>query len=176
MKRVLRLLTDPAYAGYLARTAALEADRPFCRHDLAHSLSVARIAYIYALEEGLCRGVGSSADGTGARKPDAVKPILYAAALTHDIGRFRQYEDGAAHEKVSAELAEPLLLRAGFSRAERKEIAQAILLHRDGAGAQKASDSARWIYRADRASRSCRGCAALALCKQPKNGGEEEIV
>ncbi len=62
-------------------------------------MDVARIAYIL------------SVDGAYAIS----KEIIYAAALLHDIGKWKQYEDGTPHEKASADLAEQILEASGFS-------------------------------------------------------------
>ena len=67
-------------------------------------MDVARIAYIL------------SADRAYA----VSKEIIYAAALLHDIGKWKQYEDGTPHEKASADLAEQILQRPVFQKKIRR--------------------------------------------------------
>ena len=53
MENTNRIYHSPAYGQYLKQLERLEADRVFCHHDLAHFLSVGRIAYILSLEQEL---------------------------------------------------------------------------------------------------------------------------
>ena len=76
MERVNGILKDPLYRTCLSKIALFERDRIFCGHDMAHFLDVARLAYIFNLEENL-----------GIEKEE-----IYTAALLHDVGRFVQYE------------------------------------------------------------------------------------
>ncbi len=137
-------MRHPDYIRYCRKTARLEQDRIYCRHDMAHFLDVARIAYILNLEEGL----------------GLPKELIYAAALVHDIGRWKQYKHGTPHEEAGVPLARPLLLSAGFSPEETEEILSAVALHRRGGG-EGLSDI---LYRADKRSRACHSCAAEAAC------------
>ena len=68
----------------------MERVNAICRHDRAHFLDVARLAYIENLERGL--GVD--------------KELIYAAALLHDIGRHLQYTQNIPHDEAGAQLAE----------------------------------------------------------------------
>ena len=78
MKRIDEILNHDLFIKYTQRTKEHEKNRMFCRHDLEHFLSVARIAEILNLK----------------KKLKIKKSYIYAAALLHDVGRFRQYEDG----------------------------------------------------------------------------------
>ena len=89
MKRIDQILFHPKYQYALAQIKTWEQDRQFCRHDIGHFLDVARLAYIHCLERGL----------------DVKKDVIYAAALLHDIGRYRQYEAGIPHEEASFDCA-----------------------------------------------------------------------
>lgn len=82
---------------------------------MSHFLDVARLSWIENLEKGL--GIE--------------KELIYAAALLHDCGRFRQYEDGTPHELAGAQLAEEILFDCGFEEPEREEILRAISGHRE---------------------------------------------
>ena len=84
MERVNRILEHDGYQECLRKNETAEKDRRFCRHDMAHFLDVARIAWILNLQE----------------EAGAEQELIYAAALLHDCGRWRQYEDGTPHEKI----------------------------------------------------------------------------
>lgn len=92
----------PLFQEHYKRLECAEQDRRFCRHQMNHLLDVARIAYIQNLEEGL----------------GFPKEMIYAAALLHDIGKARQYEEGIPHEIVSAEIAEVILRDISRGRQE----------------------------------------------------------
>lgn len=94
------------------------------------------------------------------------KELIYAAALLHDCGRFRQYEDGTPHELAGAQLAEEILFDCGFEEPEREEILRAISGHREKKLAQE--ESLRGVlYRADKKSRPCFACPAEGACSWP---------
>ena len=89
--------------------------------------------------------------------------MIYAAALLHDIGRWKQYEDGTPHEKASALFAPEILAESGFTKEESEQILSAILNHRNAAiGQDETLDSI--LYRADKMSRSCFCCEAEREC------------
>ena len=114
MERVNAICRHKLWRESVDEIARLEQGRAFCRHDRAHFLDVARLAYIENLERGL--GVD--------------KELIYAAALLHDIGRHLQYTQNIPHDEAGAQLAEIIMADCGFSPAERAEVTQAILQHR----------------------------------------------
>ena len=74
------------YIGPVSRRSLSSREtRIFCGHDMAHFLDVARLAYLFNLEENL----------------KLEKEEIYTAALLHDVGRFVQYEDGTPHQLAS---------------------------------------------------------------------------
>lgn len=147
MERINKIITDEQWQKYLARITECETDRIFCRHNMVHFLDVARLAWIFNLEEGL----------------GLAKEYIYAAAVLHDIGRFVQYENGTPHPQASADLAPEILLRCGFSEKETAEITEAIRQH--GNAEIKEEKSLRGvIYRADKASRACYACKQADVC------------
>ena len=153
MTRVQNIFNHPDYQDSIKKTTEAEAERVFCRHGLEHCLSTARIAYIFSLE----RGYGIPKD------------IIYAAALLHDIGRWKQYRDGTPHHTAGAEIAAPILADAGFSDSECRQILDAIAGHRDSNAQEPLSQA---IYDADKASRCCFMCDAQQVCNwssQKKN-------
>ena len=93
MKRIEAILQDVRFQKSLLRIEQLEQQRIFCRHGLEHLLDVARIAWILTMEEQL----------------PLDKEIVYGAALLHDIGRDRQYEEQIPHHQASAGLAAEIL-------------------------------------------------------------------
>lgn len=147
MERVNRILHHKRYQEYLGKNMMAEEERRFCHHDMGHFLDVARLAMIFALQEGL----------------SLQEEMIYAAALLHDIGRWRQYEDGTPHEKASALLAPEILAESGFTEEEAGQILTAILDHRNAAVRQDQTLSGI-LYRADKMSRSCFCCEAEAEC------------
>lgn len=151
MRRIEAIRTNPTYIECYRRTLAAEEGRMFCCHQMEHLLDVARIAYIYNLEEQL--GLD--------------KELIYAAALLHDIGKFCQYEDGTPHETAGAAIAEQILQempeKVAFTSEEKWMILDAIRGHRrqsEGMGVL-----ARLLYRSDKKSRSCFACEMQAECK-----------
>lgn len=147
MDRKNRILHHPLFVSCYEKTKEREKERIFCRHDIGHFLDVARIALLLAL-----------------REQAQVEPeLLYAAALLHDIGRFRQYEDGTPHEEESARLAAGILRDCGFSEAETAAAAEAIAQHRTEHLPGRSTLSAL-LYRADKLSRRCFFCAAQEAC------------
>lgn len=147
MERVNRILHHKRYQEYLGKNMVAEEGRRFCHHDMGHFLDVARLAMIFNLQERL----------------SLQEEMIYAAALLHDIGRWRQYEDGTPHEKASALLAPEILAESGFTEEEAGQILTAILDHRNAAVRQDRTLSGI-LYRADKMSRSCFCCEAEAEC------------
>lgn len=159
MERVNRILHHTEFQRHLRENETAEADRIFCRHDLAHCLDVARIAMIFNLREGL----GISQD------------MIYGAALLHDIGRHEQCQGGTPHEMASAGIASDLLDECGYSSEELREITEAIALHRDS-GVRQRADLAGILYRADKASRACFACPSREQCNWSEDRKNLEIV
>lgn len=151
MQKINSILNDPEFLDYLKKNQEAEADRIYCRHDMAHFLDVSRIAWILSLEEN--RGIE--------------KEILYAAGLLHDIGRWMEYESGVDHATASGKLAAGILKNCGFSEAEIKEILAAIEGHREK---KHTSPLADILYRADKFSRNCVLCNARITCKKFQKG------
>lgn len=147
MDRVNKILQHPTYKACLRQIHELEAERIFCGHDMAHFLDVARLAYIFNLEEHL----------------QIEKERIYAAALLHDVGRHIQYREGKPHQEAGLPFAEEILKDCGFPEEERTDILEAIARHRDVTVKQEPT-LAGIIYRGNKASRHCFGCMAEAEC------------
>ena len=67
MDRVNQIWRHPVYQEHYKKIQELESERIFCRHTPEHFLDVARLMYIYALEEHL----------------ELHKELIYAAALLY---------------------------------------------------------------------------------------------
>ena len=157
MERVDNILQHKKYRKYLKRNKKAEKNRIFCKHDMVHFLDVARIGWILNLEKGL----------------KIRKDVVYGAALLHDIGRHKQYENGIPHEKASAKLAPEILRECGYTEEEIAVMIEAISRHRDKT-APKEENLTGILYLADKASRPCFACDAEKLCnwkKDKKNVG-----
>ena len=157
MDRVNAILSHKLYIKCYKKIRKHEKKREFCKHNMAHFLDVARIAYIYNLEEGL----------------KIEKEWIYAAALLHDIGRFRQYEDDMPHEIASLIYAPEILQDCGYTEEESRAILEAIGRHRDKTVAEE-ENLTGILYLADKASRPCFSCDVEKLCnwkKDKKNVG-----
>ena len=147
MDRVNRILEHPLWKECIKQNEMAEAERSFCHHDMEHFLAVARLAMILRTKEQL----------------EIEDELIYAVALLHDIGRWKQYQDGTGHEIASYELAPEILDAAGFCQEERETVLSAILQHRNPDKAQEASLEGL-IYRADKMSRSCFACEMEKEC------------
>ena len=153
MSRVWDIYRDSVYQDCLKKNEEYEKDRIYCRHGYDHLLAVARLAYLFSLERGY----------------DLEKDLIYAAALLHDVGRWKQYADGTPHDEAGALIGEGILSRTGFDDEEKQMITAAIRSHR-GAGASVKENDPRLsrlqevLYDADKMSRDCYACDALDSC------------
>ncbi|MGN0356669.1 MAG: HD domain-containing protein [Blautia sp.] len=150
MKRIRTIQEHPLFMEQYTLLQEAEKDRFFCRHTMEHFVDVARLMYIYNLEE----------------QAGLDKALIYAAALLHDIGRYEQIAFGTPHHLSGARIAGEILKDCGFSGEDISLIQEAISSHR------KASDEtapilSRYLYRADKQSRNCFSCPAQAECNWP---------
>ncbi|MBI4855798.1 MAG: HD domain-containing protein [Acetobacterium woodii] len=146
------LYQNADYQNYLNKIKKCEKQRRFCRHNIPHFLSVARIATIKTMEAGL----------------NFSRDLIYTTALLHDIGRFVQYQDKTPHEIASHQLAIPLLETLDFTDDENKLILDAILNHRN----PEAQGFSHIFYESDKLSRACFSCPVEHECdwsKEKKN-------
>lgn len=158
MKRVETLLANPVFEAYIAKNAENEKDRKFCRHGFQHLVDVARITYILMLENGDIEKFTM----TNNLNRRTAKELIYAAALLHDIGRWKEYETGQDHAILSAELAVDILAETGFSQIESGLITAAILEHRRRT--EEMSFLGHYLFNADKLSRICFRCDAACDC------------
>lgn len=147
MERVNKILNNSIYKNSYRLNEECEKTRIYCKHDMAHYLNVARIAWIFNLEE----NIGLS------------REIVYATALLHDIGKHEQYLNKIPHEIASAKIALDILKDCGFDEEETKIIISAIEKHRDPS-IKDCPDLNGIMFRADKMSRSCFTCEASDTC------------
>ncbi len=145
-----KIINNKLFKKTLKKNKKAEKHRVFCRHGIEHLLDTARIAYILALENSL----------------DIDKDIIYAAALLHDCGRFKQYEDSTPHEEAGAVIARQILEQVECDEATTSLIVSAVSEHRKG---HCTSNLSRIIFKADKASRACLFCKAQDECNHPKS-------
>ena len=161
MEKIKNIIKDRRFKNYLEKNLAAEKQRKFCNHNFEHLLSVARIAYILVLEQGL--------------EPDISRETVYASGLLHDIGRWKEYETGKDHALLSAELAREILEEAGFERRNIESIIRAIKEHRGTVESNEGTLLGAILRRADILSRPCWDCPAGEDCykfdRMPTNQG-----
>ena len=151
MERIHRIQKHPLFQTLCKKLRDAETERVFCRHTLEHFLDVARLMYIFALE-----------DGAKLRKD-----VIYAAALLHDIGRYEQLVSGTPHDLAGARLAGEIMPDCGFNTDETACVQGAILEHRNQDGEVSREDLSTYLYRADKLSRLCFVCPTQAMCNWP---------
>lgn len=164
MDRIERVISHRDFRIYMEKIEKHEAKRIFCKHDKKHFLDVCRISYLLYLEEDEIQRILPY-----GRKE--VKEFLYAAGLLHDIGRWKEYEDGIPHEVASAELAKVILSDSGFEEKEIEVILELILSHRTN-NLEQLHGLNRIFCQADKLSRDCFWCIAKEECnwkKEKKN-------
>ncbi|HHT64097.1 MAG: HD domain-containing protein [Bacillota bacterium] len=162
MERVQAILSHPDFGVYLKLNEQHEKNREFCCHQWQHALDVARIYYILYLEKSRDRILSGFEDMT----MDHAKELIYATALLHDIGRWKQYLDPALdHAEEGAVLAKPILEDVGFKAHEIELVLGAIRAHRNPC----AKGIGGLLFRADKLSRNCKNCGARSKCNRLAN-------
>lgn len=150
MARLEAIYRDETWLSCMAEIEAAEDERRYCKHDISHLMDVARIAYIYSLEEDL----------------KLARDVIYAAALLHDIGRSAEYRSGISHDEAGAIAAAEILSRSHFTENERAAIINSIRNHRGSNCVSEDSSNALQVIikRADKQSRLCFACEASETC------------
>ena len=187
MRRIEDIMTHREFVELQAQIDAAEHDRRFCRHDLTHLLDVARILCILTFEDRFT--ASPTIEGENALALN--REIIYAAALLHDLGRARQYQDGTDHHQTGAEIAGRILPDCGFSVSETHRISEAIAQHAknpgcspvsvhevglDGQMSAGCSDLAVLLYRSDKLSRRCFACAAYDDCYWSEENKNKRVL
>lgn len=152
MDRVHRIQEHSLYQELWKSIQREEQDRIFCRHTMEHFLDVARLMYIYNLENGT----------------NIPKDVIYATALLHDIGRYEQIRSGTPHDIAGAEIAQEIMKDCGFTAEEIQAVRNAILGHRNSASVNSKERLVEYLYRADKKSRNCFACPVQEACNWPE--------
>ncbi len=158
MEMVNAILKHPQFIRDMKLNAEAEKDRLFCKHDLQHSFDVARVAYIMSME----------------KKFTIPKEMIYAAALLHDIAKWKQYRDGADHALEGAVLAKEILEVIGVSGKDTEEIADAIKTHRRKDTRKSLLGTV--LYESDKACRPCIFCKSIDGCNRFIDGKKPELT
>ena len=140
-----KILNNTTYRREMDALRTSEQGRIFCRHDIEHCLSVARIAMLLCMEH----GIPADAD------------TVYAAALLHDIGRTAEYTNGIPHQIAGKQLAAAILTECGCPPRQQDAIQNLIAAHRQPEGTISLE---QMFYLADKRSRSCFACPAQGAC------------
>jgi len=145
-----KILQNEEYQRIMDTIEIEEENREFCRHNIEHCLSVARIAYIENLERSL--GID--------------KDVIYSVALLHDIGRLKEFKDYSNHDEAGATWARKILREIGVDETSVNIIADAIFNHGNRYICES-DDICGLIYRADKRSRQCFTCESKPQCNWP---------
>lgn len=159
MTRVNRIIQHERFDEYRLRNEVAEAQRIYCRHGADHGLNVARIAYIYLLEQ----------------RASVDKEIIYAAGLLHDIGRWVEYETREDHALASARLARSILEECDFNHEEMETILWAIQEHRLKPN-EASSPLGQALALADDWARDCKQCKSKSTCYKYTRVMEELVI
>lgn len=151
MERIYRIQKHPVYKEQYKLLREAEKTRTFCGHSMEHFLDVARLMYIYNLEE----------------QAGLEKELIYAAALLHDIGRYEEIKRGTPHHISGARMAGEIMEACGFQKAETEAVQRAIAGHRKAESMEAEELLTAYLYRADKQSRNCFSCQAEPLCDWP---------
>ena len=139
-----KILKNSKYKSYYKKLKHAEMDRIFCKHDIEHSIDMAKLCMFYCKKN----NVPYNSD------------VIYSAALLHDIGRAIQ---GGDHEKHSADIAMSILEEIQCSSSEIDQILSLISKHRDFS--QEINTVESLFALADKKSRKCYECKAQDACK-----------
>lgn len=149
----IRLIQEHTlFRDLVMKIQSAERERVFCRHTMDHFLDVARLMYIYNMED----------------RAGMARDVIYAAALLHDIGRYEQITKGIPHDVAGAEIAAEIMQDCGYTGEEIGIVQSAVSAHRDQNSSDSVNRLAAYLYRADKKSRNCSSCPAQAACNWPE--------
>jgi len=146
MNRIKNIIENKRYIKCIKKNEKKEKNRIYCKHTLEHFVDTARIAYIINLEKGL----------------NIDKELIYASALLHDIGKWKQYKNGMPHEIASSVIAKTILMECNFNSDEILLITEAIDSHRTKV--ENPFDLKGILALADKLSRNCFYCKVNDKC------------
>ena len=152
MEKVQMILNHPQFKKYMELNFQAERERKFCHHDIQHSLDVARVSYIIALEN----------------KYDLEKEIIYITALLHDIAKWKQYSQKVDHAAEGALLAREILDDLNMKKEDTEMILDAIAKHRKKEG--HSTHLSKVLYAGDKSCRQCFNCCMVGGCNWYADG------
>lgn len=152
-----KILHNERYSNLVKQLEELEKDRIFCKHDMEHFMSVARITVMLCAEKNL----------------EVDKDVIYSAALLHDIGRAEEYTNGKPHDIAGAEIAAEILDEIDCPEDKKADIIKQILSHRYYDSEESSLESI--FYTADKMSRLCFCCKAQDKCNWPEHKRNNKI-
>lgn len=154
MKKVQKVLSHPQFKKYMELNFQAEQDRKFCRHDIQHSIDVARVAYIISFENNY----------------NLDKEIIYITALLHDIARWKQYSEKVDHAAEGAVLAHGILSDLNMDKNDIEIILDAIAKHRKKEGHNTPLSTV--LYAGDKSCRQCFNCCMVEECNWYDDGSK----
>lgn len=174
MKYTDYILNHPEFIRIQKKISELETDRIYCHHELAHALDVARMAWIYYLED-FCASEKSLSDRD---QLESRRDIVYVCALLHDIGRAAQYETGIHHSLSGVKAARAILSDIGFPQDQAEIVLSVISDHHTAECGGGLTDWGleKYIHRADHDCRLCFLCQAADTCKWSEQARNNTIV
>lgn len=184
MKYTDKILKHPIYQKFQEDIKALETGRIYCHHEMEHAIDVARLAWIYYLEDHLSEDmqnmVGISVKkrihGEWTAELEETKDLFYMAALLHDIGRAAQYETGIHHSVAGLAPAREILRDIEVPEDWIAQIMDVIAEHGDGVADRREKRLEYYIARADHDCRLCFACEAKDSCKWTQDERNHSIV
>lgn len=169
MKFSNKVIKHRIYKEFLTDIQALEKYRIYCCHGLEHAVDVARLAWIYYLEEECRNRIETMGN------PQEQRDMFYTAALLHDIGRVAQYRTGVHHSISGVAPAMEILQDIQVPEAWIKPILDVVSEHAQGALTAERKNLAYYITKADHDCRLCFACEAKESCKWTKEEKNEEL-
>ncbi len=171
MKYTDRVLKHPLFVEVMEKIKVLEASRIYCRHHLEHGIDVARMAWIYYLED---RMDGMAKVWTmrpqmnypeWREEKEEMKDLIYTCALLHDLGRVAQYETGIHHSVAGIPLVKEILSDIQVPTEWEPQILDVVSEHSQGEYSEDCKNLEYYIMKADHDCRLCFACQAKDTCK-----------
>lgn len=174
MKYTDLVLKHPIYREFVEEIHMAESFRIYCGHEIDHAMDVARLAWIYYLEDWMKGNAEKKPDDDFANEGIAyiwnpnmeeTKDLFYVAALLHDIGRVAQYETGVHHAVAGIEPAKQILMDIQAPIDWVGQILDVIAEHSDKEASHVEKNLQYYIAKADHDCRLCFSCLAADSCK-----------
>lgn len=184
MKFSDKVLKHPIFLKFIKEIKDMENGRSYCHHELEHAVDVARLAWIYYLEDTLAVDAPNvtelhrkwESSGVWTDEIETKKDLFYTAALLHDIGRGVQYQTGVHHSVSGLEPAKQILEDVEIPKDWEKQILDVIAEHADDNMDRLEKDLEYYIAKADHDSRLCFACEVRESCKWTEDEMNNTVV